>query len=417
MRDFQTAINNIENSLPVYNSWGLINISETKKNNEELLESYKKLAANILAVKKKLKEDLENNKITFDDFQNAIRELNALLQQLGIKAQETKKKLSFGNQLSEFLQSAEVYIQAGVQAFNQIMDAAFDAWNNALDKEKEQLDKENEMLEKKLDEQEEIIEEHKNNVDSIEDELATARGDRRQHLIDQLNAEITAQRAAEAEKKRIQKEQEANEKKQDAIELKRKKLQYKQQLLQAIVNGAMSVTFAAMNSWPVPAIPLMAAAGAATAAQIAIMSANKPYAKGGQLDGGVAVGNRHRDGGIKVLGGRAEIEGGEFITNRISTQMNAPLLEFINSKKKKIDASDLIEFYSSGSVKRNLSNVKTKFEDGGYIPQLPNSLDIKDQLQNVIINQDNRPIYVSVVDINNKQEQVRRVQTLAGLSD
>ena len=151
---------------------------------------------------------------------------------------------------------------------------------------------------------------------------------------------------------------------------------------------------------------LMAAAGAATAAQIAIMSANKPYAKGGQLDGGVAVGNRHRDGGIKVLGGRAEIEGGEFITNRISTQMNAPLLEFINSKKKKIDASDLIEFYSSGSVKRNLSNVKTKFEDGGYIPQLPNSLDIKDQLQNVIINQDNRPIYVSVVDINNKQEQI-----------
>ena len=151
--------------------------------------------------------------------------------------------------------------------------------------------------------------------------------------------------------------------------------------------------------------------------QYALAAQAKPYAKGGQLNGGIAVGNRHRDGGIKVLGGRAEIEGGEFITNRISTQMNAPLLEFINSKKKKIDASDLIEFYSSGSVKRNLSNVKTKFEDGGYIPQLPNSLDIRDQLQNVIINQDNRPIYCSVVDINNKQEQVRRVQVLAGLGE
>ena len=49
------------------------------------------------------------------------------------------------------------------------------------------------------------------------------------------------------------------------------------------------------------------------------------------------------------------------------------------------------------------------------MPTLPNQLDIKEQLQNIVVNQDNRPIYVSVVDINNKQDDVRRVQTLAGL--
>ena len=226
---------------------------------------------------------------------------------------------------------------------------------------------------------------------------------------------MEAKRAAYKEKQRLEKLEEANKKKQDKLDEDRRKAQYRRDKLQAIVNGAMAVTYAALNAWPIPAIPMMALAGAATAAQIAIMSANKPYAKGGQLDGGIAVGNRHRDGGIKVLGGRAEIEGGEFVTNRISTQMNAPLLEFINSKKKKIDVSDLLEFYSSSSAKKGVVGIKSKFADGGYIPPLPNALDVRDQLQNIIINQDDRPIYVSVVDINNKQEQVRRVQTLAGL--
>lgn len=91
------------------------------------------------------------------------------------------------------------------------------------------------------------------------------------------------------------------------------------------------------------------------------------------------------------------------------------MLEFINSKKAKVDLGDLLEFYNGNTIKKNIRSVRTKFEDGGYMPTLPNQLDIKEQLQNIVVNQDNRPIYVSVVDINNKQDDVRRVQTLAGL--
>ncbi len=414
-RDFQSKVNEEFSRQPILNSWGIVNLPQTKKQFKEM-EMALTTTINAIAAEKNRLDALFKAGLITEAAKNAtLKELNdiaAAIKQLFASVQYESKQ-----NIPKFIETCQVYVQGALDAFNKIMDAVWDAQSNAIDKEQEQLDKENEMLADKLKEQEDIYEEHKSKVDSIEDELATARGDRRQHLIDQLNAEISAQRAAEAEKEKIEKQQKANEKKQDEIDKKRKKLQYRQQLLQAIINGAMAVTYAALNPWPVPAIPLMAAAGAATAAQIAIMSANKPYAKGGQLDGGVAVGNRHRDGGIKVLGGRAEIEGGEFITNRISTQMNAPLLEFINSKKKKIDASDLIEFYSSGSVRKNISNVRTKFEDGGYMPTLPNTIDIKDQLQNVIINQDNRPIYCSVVDINNKQEQVRRVQVLAGLGE
>ena len=275
----------------------------------------------------------------------------------------------------------------------------------------------NEELDKKLDEQQEIVQKHKDAVDSIEDELANARGERRQHLIDQINAEMAAQRAAQKQEQKIAKEKEAAQKKQDALDKKRKKAEYQRNMLQAIVNGALAVTMAAVNAWPMPAIAMMALAGAATAAQIAIMASNKPYAKGGQLDGGVAVGNRHRDGGIKVLGGRAEIEGGEFITNRLTTQKNIDLLDYINSKKKRIDINDMIDFYSSGRVKKNISAIspKTKFADGGTIPTISNDYAFDDRLITAFEDYSNRPVYVSVVDINNRQDAVRNVQVLAGI--
>ena len=417
LRDFQTAVANLESKQQVFNSWGIINLSETKKNNENLLASYRKLSTEIVDLKRKLQTDLDENKISFDDFQQANRELDSFADSVGQKMDAVKYELSLGAQIGSFIQSIEQYVQAGLQAVQTVMQALADYQDYQFEKEQEMLDRENEMLEEKLDKQQEIIEEHKNNVDSIEDELANSRGDRRQHLIDQLNAEMEAQRAAQKEEERIQKLKDANEKKQEQLEKKRKEAEYKRNLLSILVSTAMATANGLATQ---PFVPVGIAMGALATSlgmvQYALAAKAKPYARGGQLDGGVAQGNRHRDGGIKVLGGRAEIEGGEFITNRISTQMNAPLLEFINSKKKRIDVSDLLEFYSSsGSIKKSIAKVKTKFEDGGYVPTLPTSLDIRDQLQNIVINQDNRPVVVSVVDINNKQDDVRRVQALAGL--
>lgn len=423
-RDFISRLQKIQASTPITDDagWGVVRTSETRRQYRDALEGYKKLSTDIIQEKNKLQESLDKNEISFDDFQQAQRELNLLQESVSEATNEILKNLKFflipgvDNTFGQLMQSINTYIQAGLQAVQTVMQALADYQDYQFEKEQEMLDRENEMLEEKLDKQQEIVEEHKNNIESIEDELATSRGDRRQHLIDQLNAEMEAQRRAQKEEENIQKKKDANEKKQEALEKKRKQAEYKRNLLSILVSTAMATANGLATK---PFVPVGIAMGALATTlgmvQYALAAKAKPYAKGGQLDGGQVVGNRHRDGGVKVLGGRAEIEGGEFITNRISTQMNAPLLEFINSKKKKIDVSDLMEFYSSGSVKRSIAKVKTKFEDGGYLPTLPNALDVRDQLQNVIINQDNRPIYVSVVDINNKQEDVRRVQTLAGL--
>jgi len=415
-RDAYAAISNIQSRQPQTDKsgWGVVNISQTKKNYKEALEAYKTLSNDIIDEKLNLQAKLDNNEITFDDFQQAKRELDGLAQDTADAAQEVTDNLK--KVASDFLQSIQNYIQAAMDSFSTIMNAVWAAQDVANDKEAEALDKQNKIIQDKLDKQKDIIEKHKSSIDSIEDELSTARGDRRQHLIDQLNAEMAAQREAQAQEKKIQKEKEVNERKQEELEKKRKKQQYHRDMIQAIVNGAMAVTFAAANAWPIPAIPMMALAASTTAAQIAIMAANKPYAKGGRLDGGVASGPRHSDGGIPVLGGRASIEGGEFITNRVTTAKNVDLLEYINSKKKKIDISDLVDFYG-GTVRNNIRRMSpsAKFESGGVIPTLNNDYTFNDRLLDAFEDYSNRPVVVSVRDINARQKAVKNVQVLSGL--
>lgn len=415
-RDFLSKINSESAKQPVTDKagFGIVNIVATKRNYKEILDATKATFENIQKDREKLNQDYKKGLIKPENYNATLNQLNDLENETKQTAQTVARNLKYVN--SEFVQSLQMYLQELENSFNTIMNAVWDAEDVAFDKEQEEIDKQNDILQKALDKQEEMISKHKSEIDSIESELATSRGDRRQHLIDQINAEMEAERAAHIQKQKIEQEQERQQKKQDDLEKERKKAQYKRDKLQAIVNGAMAVTMAAINSWPIPAIPMMALAGATTAAQIAIMSANKPYAKGGQLDGGVAVGPRHRDGGIPVLGGRASIEGGEFITNRLSTANNIDLLEFINSKKKKVDVSDLIDFYSSGNIKRNISGIRTKFEDGGFVPTLPNSIDVFDnRLIQSFEAYSNRPIYVTVTDIENRMEQVKYVRTLAGL--
>ena len=415
LRDAQSKINEILSKQPQYNALGIVNVGATKRQYKEIEYAAKNMIQEIVAQQALLNIAFSRGLIN-PTAMNAIKsQFNDLLasykQMLASIENETKQVMP------QLIQSCQVYINGLMDAFSTIMNAVWDAQDVAFDKEQEQIEKTNEALEKALDKQQEIVEQHKNTIDDIENELATARGDRREHLIDQLNAEIAAQRAAQKEEQKIQKQKEAQQKKQDALELKRKKAQYNRDLLQAVVNGAMAVTYASMNTWPIPAIPMMALAAATTAAQVAIMAANKPYAKGGQLDGGVAQGKRHSEGGIPVLGGRASIEGGEFITNRQTTAKNVDLLEYINAKHRKLDIDDFIDFYSSGKSKKVITSMspRHKYADGGQLPMLANDYNFDDRLLNAFEDYSNRPVVVSVVDINNKQEDVRRVQTLAGL--
>lgn len=406
----RSEIDSITSKQPVMDKqgWDVVNIAKTSSNYKTALKEYDGLKNDIIRKQRELEEALRAKSISPEDFAMREADIKKEMEAIdnAVKGVKQRQKML----IADFIQSIEKYLQEGIQAFQDIMQAVWDAQDNNFDKQQEYLDKLNDELDKKLTEQQDIVQKHKDAINDIEDELATSRGDRRQHLIDQLNAEMAAQRAAQQQEKKIQKEKEAAEKKAEALEKKRRKAQYHRDMIQAVVNGALAVTRAADNSWPIPAVPMMALAAATTAAQIAIMASNKPYAKGGLLEG-----PSHKQGGIPIPGTGIEVEGKEYVVRKKSTGPNIDLLDYINKSERRLSLSDFIDFYSGDKPKKAIRSVRNKFEDGGYMPALPNALDVRDQLQNVIINQDNRPIVVSVVDINNKQAQVRKVKTLAGL--
>lgn len=395
---------------------GFINVAKTKESYNQALEAFKKLSIDILNERQELQNKFDRNEITFDDFQQAKRELDGLEQDIIDSSQDIEENLK--NVEGVVISSINQWVQKIGSQISSLMNSIWEYQSYMMDKEQNELDKWNEELDKRLQEQEEIVESHKNKVDSIEDELSEARGERRQHLIDQLNSEMEAQRAALAEEKRIEKEKEAAEKRQEQLEKKRRKQEYDMKVKQAFINWHLSIASGLATE---PFMPLGIAMGALAtvlgAAQYALVKSQKPYAEGGRLDGGVAQGPRHSQGGIPVLGGRASIEGGEFITNRLTTSKNIELLDYINSKKKRVDINDLIDFYSSGKVKSNIKAIspQTKFATGGIIPTITANVDTDDRILRAIEAYNERNVVVSVQDINSRQEAVKNVQVLAGL--
>lgn len=296
---------------------------------------------------------------------------------------------------------------------NTILSSLSEIQSNQYDKMIEQQEKYIDEYENMLDKQKDITQEHASAVESIEDELSTARGDRRQQLIDQLNAEMAAQRASLAQEQKIERQKQKAEEKKKKLEHDQAVAKKKMQLAQAAINMAMAISMAAVNSWPIPAIPMMALAAAAGAAQIAAIQSQNIPSYG---SGGVIQGKSHREGGVKVLGGQAEVEGGEFITNKVTTSKNVDLLEYINTKRRKINLEDLIDFYGSNSqVKKSITTVRTKFADGGTIPTLRNDINLSDRMLTAFEDYSNRPVQVAVVDIIDRTQAVNDVRVMAGL--
>lgn len=347
-----------------------------------------------------------------EQIETLIEELKKLETQVGETALNIDSATD--EKFERLINKINNYAQTLGQTLQTVLQALWDGQDAAYEKELEILDETLEATKEKYNEMDALAEEHKSNMESLEDKIKDAQGSARDALIERYNAEKLAQREALAEKKKIEKEEEKLQAKKEKMELEQKKRQKKRDLVTAAINTAMAISMAAVNTWPMPAIAMMAAAAVAGAAQIAAI-ASQNYAHGGQLDGGVAQGNRHRDGGIKVLGGHAEIEGGEFVTNRLTTSKNIDLLEYINSKKKRININDLIEFYGGDSpVKKNIQNVRTRFAEGGVIPTLA-TVDTNDRLLTVIEDYSNRPVQVAVVDIIDRTQQVNDVRVMAGL--
>ena len=417
-KDFD-KINDVMEKQPIKDKagWGIVNISATSAAYKKALAMAEELKNGIIKKQEELAKALKDHKISAEDFAIRQGELDNQMKAIDSSVESIK-----GNQkqlVGDFIQSIQQYVQAGLQAVSDLMNSIWQYQDSIYEHEMNELEKQIDKYEELLDKQREITEQHKDAIDEIEDELATSRGDRRQHLIDQLNAEIEAQRRSLIEQKRIEREEEKLKKKKEKEEEAQRKREHQRQVAQAFISWHLSVANALATEPFVPVgIAMGALATALGAAQFALVKSQK-YAEGGQLSGGLVRGKRHSQGGVPVGNTGIEVEGNEMIIRRESTMPNLDLLNYINKSKRKINLDDLIEFYS-GKGKKSIKSISpTKmFAQGGNLPPLlSNNINVDSRLINALENYADRDVVVSVVDINRRQQAVKNVQVLAGLNE
>lgn len=399
---------------------GIINFKKEKANLKNMKSQYEKLMADIQKEYQDLQAKFDNNEISFNDFRLAQKELDDLVAEINAKYADVNNRLNslFSTVAQSVMQATQQYVQAFSSIWSSIsslMEMSLDNEQRRLEKEQELLEEEYDMLEEQYQKQEELEKKHTDRVNSIEDELKTARGDRREHLIDQLaqerNAQIKAlenERAIEKEKEQNQKKQQQLEKQQEALEKKRWEQNKKNQIVQATINTFTAVSNALSVQPFFLGLALSAVALALGMANVAKIKAQKYYAKGGLLEG-----KPHSQGGIKVGNTGIEVEGGEFVTNKITTRQNLPLLEYINSKKKPLTREDIINYYDGKERPFITKSITNKFAEGGELSTMQN-IDVRD-LVNYTPQTDDRPIYVAVTEIENAMDNVQQVRVLAGV--
>lgn len=397
-----------------YDLNALGNVAKGFIDTNQFKEVFAQLNTDIDNQMKQLQAKFDSGEISFGDFKKMKAELE------GLKEANQKTLDAIEMNWQDWAQNIATIGAAVVNMwssiFSGIANMQYQNEMNRIEQEQELLDEELEMLEEQYEKQQEIYQQHADNISSIEEELASARGDRRDYLVEQLGAEMNAQEQAWAAQQEIDRQKQAAEKKQEALEKqkeaaerKRNNAQKKVQIAQATANTALAVTNAlAVQPWFL-GVALAAVAAAMGAAQIAIIAKTK-YADGGLLQGGKS----HAQGGIPVGNTGIEVEGNEYVINKKSTKANLPLINYINSNRRHLTKDDIVHFFDTREGSSQIVN-NNYFAQGG---QIPNSLtspsfNVKDVVQQAYV--DDRPIYVSVTEIERVSNNVRNVQALAGL--
>ena len=395
------AYSNVEDNGIKTTNIGIVDFAGSKKELTNAKKEYQKIFNEIAIERDNLQKQFDKKEITFNDFRQAKKELDSLEKSVSKSIKDVN--LDLNELVSITVQSITQYVGQYIGILGGLWSTYNDIQMQRIEEEQARLDEEYDMLEDAYRKQEDLTKGHMDKLKDIEDELKTSRGDRRAHLVEQLNAERQALIASLQEEQKIDKEKEANAKKQDALEKKRREQEKKNSIVQATINTFTAVTNAlAVPPWFV-GLALSAVALAMGMAQVSNIKKQK-YAKGGIL-----VGKSHNAGGIPVGMTGIEVEGGEYVINKRSTQKNMPLIDYINKSNKAITREDLNRFYDSG--KQNVKmTAGSKFANGGVLPnlQLP-SEDTR------IVIEDDRPIVAQIVDIVNSANNYRQIQIMSGL--
>ena len=245
---------------------------------------------------------------------------------------------------------------------------------------------------------------------ALDEESKTATGGRI-IVIEELKArEIAASQELTAQKKEEETEKARLEKEAEKRTKRAQRLNLAMSIPKTIADVAKGIASAlSLGLVGIPIAAIIAAQGA-----IQIATVKKQYDKINMESGGLLIGKRHTQGGMRIEGSNIEVEGDEFVVNRISTRKNLGLVDYINRERRELTAEDLTG-YISRSRGQNFPRIESKriYESGGQLTNLevvdsvtaPEINKILDAISNI----DFRPV-VSVTDIADAQRTMVSVE-------
>ncbi|MDR1091908.1 MAG: hypothetical protein LBL79_12610 [Prevotella sp.] len=185
---------------------------------------------------------------------------------------------------------------------------------------------------------------------------------------DLYNTAVADQRSYAIKEEELKREKLKKQAEQEKIEKLNRKATLLKNIGESTANVAQGVT-KALSYGPILGPILAAIVAAAGVVQIGIMT--KQLAK--FADGGLLNGKRHSQGGMRIEGTNMEVEGGEYVINRETTNKNLGLIRYINSQRKELTSTDMAGFFTKTSQGYE-PLFRKYFETGGQLPAIDTNI-------------------------------------------
>lgn len=427
MNSHYTSIQDLtKNAVKKSGKFDLIDVDATKANYKKIGEELNKYLDNLNSSKDRISKYYDDMAGLYSKDSQEFKDLQdkkqAALNDVESKIKVTNKNIEDNTQAStqtqqQYFSDLSEKMAKAFEGVNELLSGAFDAAQSIFDMQMEEAQAKLDEVTEAYDEAVEKKEESNARLAELEEEAKTATGGRAQVVQEQISREMDNNKQLAQQEKELAKEKEKREKEVAKIEKKQKKTQLAQNLITGIAQTALGVTQALASSPPPVSFIMAALVGAMGAIQTGIIAAQMAkLEKGGLLNG-----KRHSQGGIPVGNTGIEVEGGEYVVNRVSTQKNLGLIEYINTSHKEVQVNDVVSYFNG---KGNTSitpapTFKVQYETGGQLANLDTvgaATANDNRILEAINSIDFKPS-VSVKEIQDVQSRMTSVRELAGASN
>lgn len=408
--------------LGIFNLNNSINLKESNKNYDESITLRKK---NIESLKEEAKEIEANYDIVANIYKKGSEGQIEAIKQKELALAKNRKEISdqqtaIDKAEEEKQKTRQTYYDEAAQNITDF----YSKWSGTLTQTSAALTGLLDMGLSDLNDQKKEVEEtietintkqkeHANNAKSLNEELKTSSGGRAIAIQEQYERESKAAEELLQQKKDAEKDKEKIQKDIDRKEKQKNKIEKVQSMAKAVAEQSAAIV-KAWGAGPVLG-PIMASlTAAATGVQLAKMA--QEWSK--LEEGGLLRGKLHSQGGMRIEGTNIEVEGEEFVVNRVSTQKNLGLISYINKQKRELTPDDITSYFGKGRAYPQ-AQIETKrmYESGGQLTNLDviDSSTVTDtsKILDAIAKINFKPV-VSVVDIATAQNNVTSIKEIAG---